>query len=205
MIKNLVLDIGNVICEWNPERLSASVTNNKADQEEVMKVTVQHPDWLELDRGTLTLEQAIANAQARTKLDGEIVAALYHSLAESMWIIDDTVTAMQRASTLGIPMYILSNMQHHVWAYLHRNHRCFDLCKGVVVSCEAKLIKPDPKIYQHLCERFSLEPGECIFIDDMLENVEAARNGGWHAEQLKNIGDSEAVLSNVINRIASNI
>jgi len=201
MIKNLVLDIGNVICEWNPVRLSASVTNNKADQEEVMNVTVGHSDWLELDRGALSLEQAIANAQGRTHLGESTVASLYHSLGESMWIIEATVTAMQRASAAGIPIYILSNMQHHVWAYLRQNHPCFELCTGVVVSCEAGVNKPDPKIYQHLCQRFSLTPSECIFIDDMLENVEAARACGWQAEQLKKISDSAAVLNQVIDRI----
>lgn len=202
MIKNLILDIGNVICEWNPERLSASVTDNEADQKEVMKITTGHPEWLELDRGAVTVEQAIANAQGRTKIDGAAVAAVYHTLPESMWIIDATVVAMERASAAGIPIYILSNMQHHVWAYLRENHACFALCTGVVVSCEAGLIKPDPKIYQHLCERFALKPKECIFIDDMLENIEAARDCGWHAEQLPNIGDSELVLNQVIDRIA---
>lgn len=201
MIKNLILDIGNVICEWNPGRLSASVAVNKADQEEVMQVTTGHPDWLELDRGALSLEQAIANAQSRTQLDKATIASLYHKLPESLRIMDATVTAMERASAAGVPIYILSNMQHHAWAYLQQNHACFALCTGVVVSCEVELIKPDPKIYHHLCERFSLQPAECIFIDDMIENIEAARDCGWHAEQLVKIDDNEAVLNAVLDRI----
>lgn len=203
MIKNLILDIGNVICEWNPERLSASVSSNREEQEEVRKATNEHPDWLDLDRGVLSVEQAIANAQGRTELDDAMVAGVYHNLPETMWIIDATVIAMQRAAAAGIPIYILSNMQHHIWAYLHQNHACFELCAGVVVSCETGLIKPDPKIYHHLCERFSLEPAECIFIDDMLENIEAARDCGWHAEQLVSIDDSETVLNQVIDRIVA--
>lgn len=203
MIKNLILDIGNVICEWNPERLCASVTDNVSDHQEVLDVTIKHADWLELDKGTLSVAQATANAQTRTELDSSVIAGVYQNLPESLQIIESTVVAMNRAANAGVPMYILSNMQSHAWDYLEKTHACFGLCAGVVVSCDVGLIKPDPKIYQHLCERFSLQASECIFIDDMLENIEAARDCGWHAEQMVSIADSEAVLNGVLDRIVT--
>ena len=201
MIKNLVLDIGNVICEWNPERLSASVSEDPEVRAAVWDGTIKHPDWLDLDRGVISVEDAIENAHRRTQLDRPIVGAIYKNLPPSMYIIDATVAAMHRAHEAGVPIYILSNMQHHAWEYLEKNHACFSLCTGVVVSCEVGLIKPEPEIYQHLCERFSLQPSECIFVDDMLENVEAARACGWHAEQLARIEDSELVLNQVVDKI----
>jgi len=108
---------------------------------------------------------------------------------------------MQRASDAGVPMYILSNMQAHAWDYLKRTHDCFALCSGVVVSCEVKLIKPDPKIYQHLTTRFSLKPEECIFVDDLQENVEAARACGWQAEQLTDTTKGGELLDQIVQRI----
>jgi len=201
MIKNLVLDIGNVICEWNPGALSASVTDNPAEQQEVLDVTIKHADWLELDKGTMPVEQAIANAQKRTQLDKTMVAGIYQNLPKSLQIIESTVVAMNRAAAAGVPMYILSNMQTHAWDYLEKTHACFGLCTGVVVSCDVGLIKPDHGIYHHLCERFSLTASECIFIDDMLENIEAARECGWQAEQLVSIKESESVLNEVLDRI----
>lgn len=201
MIKNLVLDIGNVICEWNPDALSASVSDNPAVQQEVLDVTIKHADWLELDKGTLTVEQAIANALERTQLDRTVVAGVYQNLPKSLQIIEATVVAMNRAAAAGVPMYILSNMQSHAWNYLEKTHACFGMCTGVVVSCDVGLIKPDHAIYHHLCERFSLKPSECIFIDDMPENTEAARECGWQAEQLVSISDSELVLNGVLDKI----
>jgi 2-haloacid dehalogenase len=50
--------------------------------------------------------------------------------------------------------------------------------EGIVVSGDEKLIKPDPRIYQLLFEKFKIEPEESIFIDDSLKNVEAARELG---------------------------
>jgi len=192
MIKNLVLDIGNVIGEWDADRLCGSVFNSVEDQEIAQKATVLHSDWMDLDRGTIALGDAIANAQARTHLDKDKVAQIYHELPASLTPITNTMDAMQRASDAGVPMYILSNMQVHAWEYLEKTHACFALCTGVVVSCDIGLIKPDPKIYHHLTDRFSLKPEECIFVDDLQENVDNPRtvcpyryNGGSTNELCK--------------------
>ncbi len=203
MIKNLVLDIGNVIGEWNASRLCGSVFDSKEDQQIALKATVQHSDWLDLDRGTLSLDNAIANAQARVPLDRDKIAQIYHNMPESLTPIKGTMSAMQRASDAGVPMYILSNMQVHAWEYLRKTHTCFALCEGVVVSCDIGLIKPDPKIYQHLTDKFSLKPEECIFVDDMLENVDAARACGWEAEQLTNIEIGGELLDQIVRRITA--
>jgi len=197
----MVLDIGNVIGEWDGSRLCGSVFDSKDDQETALKATVQHPDWLDLDRGTISLKDAIANAQARVQLDKEKIAQIYHNLPMSLTPITNTMEAMQRVSDAGVPMYILSNMQVHAWEYLNNTHACFALCAGVVVSCETGLVKPDPKIYQHLTDRFSLKPEECIFVDDMLENVEAARACGWEAEQLTDTKMGGELLDQLVHRI----
>ena len=52
---------------------------------------------------------------------------------------------------------------------------------GYVVSAEERLMKPDPAIYRLLCERFSLEPSECLFVDDNEDNCVGARVAGMHA------------------------
>ncbi len=73
MLNNLILDIGNVICDWNPDGLVASAFDASAEQQEALSVTVGNSDWLALDRGTLTLEEAVERAQARTSLNSSSV------------------------------------------------------------------------------------------------------------------------------------
>jgi 2-haloacid dehalogenase len=53
--------------------------------------------------------------------------------------------------------------------------------EGIVVSGVEKLMKPDPAIYTLLCERYSVTPGQCVFIDDSLPNVDGARRIGMRA------------------------
>ena len=55
------------------------------------------------------------------------------------------------------------------------------LMDGGVFSCYVGLIKPDPAIYQKICDKYDLDPAECVFIDDNEENVKAARDFGLNA------------------------
>lgn len=51
----------------------------------------------------------------------------------------------------------------------------------MVISCEEHFIKPEPEIYLRLCDKFSLNPEECLFTDDRPTNVEGARRIGMQA------------------------
>ncbi len=53
--------------------------------------------------------------------------------------------------------------------------------EGIVVSGEEKLIKPDPRIYELLINRYDVKPQQAIFIDDNPHNVEGAKEAGLHA------------------------
>ena len=203
MISNLVLDIGNVICDWNPAGLAGLSFDDPADQEEALRVTVRTSDWLALDRGDMQLAEAIARAQARTQLDPSAIASVYDNLCASLRPLQGSVEAMARARDKGVPMYILSNMQEHAWAYLKQTYECFSWCSGYVISCEARLIKPEPAIYQHLCDTFSVTPQSCLFIDDMKENIDAAIAFGMHGEQLTDKHQGGVLIDEVVGRILS--
>ena len=56
---------------------------------------------------------------------------------------------------------------------------------GGVASCEVHINKPDPKIYKALLDKYSLKAEECVFIDDRLENVQAAFALGFAGIQMK--------------------
>lgn len=201
MLNNLILDIGNVICDWNPDALVAASFDSPAEQQEALTVTVGHADWLALDQGVLSLEEGIARAQTRTDLHPDRIASIYHNLGPSLLALPATMDAMHRAKAAGVPIYILSNMPQHAWDYLAANHDCWEACEGVVVSCESKCVKPDAAIYQHLCERFSLAPSSCVFVDDMEKNTAAAIAFGMQAEQLTDKQAGGEMVDRLVARI----
>ena len=59
------------------------------------------------------------------------------------------------------------------------------LFDGGVASCEVHLNKPDPRIYQALLDKYQLKAAESVFIDDRLDNVQAAFRLGFAGIQMK--------------------
>ena len=70
----------------------------------------------------------------------------------------------------------------------------FDRFRDIVVSGDEKLIKPDPAIYTLALARFGLAPGEGIFVDDRLENIESAHANGFVGHHLTDAAKLRADL-----------
>lgn len=73
---------------------------------------------------------------------------------------------------------LLSNAWDNLRQVLETHWKILDAFDEVIVSAEVGLAKPDPRIYLLAVERLGVEASEAIFIDDFLENVEAARKAG---------------------------
>lgn len=203
MIKHLILDIGNVICAWDPDGLVGMTFSDPADQQEALRVVVNNPDWSALDKGDMSVDEAIWRAQSRTHLAAADIESVYDNFCQSLTALPESMAAMKRAHEHDVPMYILSNMQAHAWEYLQNTFECFSWCTDVVISCEARLIKPDAAIYAHVCNKFSISPESCVFVDDMKENVEAAIAYGMHSVQLTDKHQGGAVIDALADQIVS--
>jgi HAD superfamily hydrolase (TIGR01509 family) len=77
-------------------------------------------------------------------------------------------------------VHLLSNVGDLHWAYLTATYGLHRIGHGALTSFEAGVMKPHPEIYKEAERRFGLVPPTTVFIDDRLENVEAARARGWH-------------------------
>jgi len=179
-MKTLVLDMGNVLFEWNPVKIVGGLFDHADAQQEAHAVTIGHSDWLALDRGTLELSTAIANAQARTALPADKIAEVFHKTPPSLTPLKPTIAAMLTAHTEGANVFLLSNMAAHTWHWLQENHDFWHVFSGFVVSCDVGLLKPEAAIYQHLLEEFQLDASATVFIDDMADNIVAANAAGIH-------------------------
>ncbi len=78
-----------------------------------------------------------------------------------------------------IKLYVLSNWNVGPFNLLKKHYpEPFKLFDGIVISGTTGFKKPDKRIYEHLINTHNLNPEECIFIDDQIENVEMAQNLG---------------------------
>ena len=96
-------------------------------------------------------------------------------------------TLVEQLKQRGYCVYYLSNIPEDVLDLLM--HRDFEgLFDGGVASCEVKINKPDPRIYQALLDKYHLRADECIFIDDRAENLVAASALGFGIYEMHNVG-----------------
>lgn len=180
MAVNLVFDLGNVLVRWDPVAITRSVVPG-AGAVRLAEHLFAHPDWLEVDRGTMTLDEATARAVERTDVDEPIVAAAFAAVAPSLQPIPESVALLADLRQAGYPLYALSNMGAVSAAWLANNMTFWPWFQGRLISAEEHLVKPEAAIFERLCSRFGLKAVECIFIDDSQANVEAARQLGMQA------------------------
>ena len=105
------------------------------------------------------------------------VQAVLDSWMRSLRPRHRTLDLIRRLKKMGYHVYFLSNISEDALDFL-RHKEFWTLFEGGIASCDVKINKPDPRIYQALLEDYHLKPSETIFIDDRTENVHAAYNLG---------------------------
>lgn len=96
---------------------------------------------------------------------------------------------------------LLSNAWDNIRDLLEHEWRIADAFDDMIISAEVGLAKPDPRIYQLAVNRLGVDPGEAVFIDDVLENVQAAREAGLFAIQFHDRSQAYTELENIVTTI----
>lgn len=94
---------------------------------------------------------------------------------------------------------LLSNAWTNARKVLTKTKPCIDAFHVAVFSCEVGLAKPDPSIYNLVLRLCSTEPEEAIFVDDFVENIEAANQLGIHGVLFKNASQAIEEVTALLN------
>lgn len=175
---NIIFDLGGVVVRWEPAALLAQIFDDPAICKVLHSEFIGHADWLELDRGTMAPEDAVARAARRTGLSEAAVGRFLNHVPPALVPIADTVDFLYRLKAQGHSLYCLSNMHFASIEYLERTHGFWDVFSGKVISCRVHLCKPEAKIYAYLLKSYQLDAAETVFVDDLEVNLAAARRFG---------------------------
>ena len=201
MIKNIVFDLGRVIYTYWPKEDMLSLGYSNAQADELMDCIFNSPTWLSMDRGIYNFQEGIARMCELHPQKAEDI----RKVLESGWV-DRAVTQMPESVDFfcevkeqGYKTYILSNMISDVFDHLtHRDANFFNKADGIIVSGREKTIKPEPEIFKCLLDRYSLVPEETIFIDDMPQNITAAKELGIHGIVFVSVEDCKLQLEQYV-------
>ena len=177
-------DLGNVVVQWNPDRILAML-NLAPDKLEVVKALISGgPRWLDLDRGVTTEAEVAALIAAESSLEVDEMLQCFETVRESLVDFPRSVALIKEMKAAGIAQYVLSNMSAVNATYL-QPRPYFELFDGVVFSATEKLIKPDAALFQLVLDRYQLQAANLVFIDDSLPNIKAAESLGMHGVHFK--------------------
>jgi putative hydrolase of the HAD superfamily len=179
-MRNVIFDLGGVVLEWNPDAILEGYYTDPRERAAMKTALFKHPDWLQMDRGTLTESETLARLQRRTGRPVAELSGLFDAVRGSLRPKADTLALLKSLARRDVPLYCLSNMPASTFAYLREQHAFWNVFKGIVISGEIKMAKPEREIFEYLLRRYALAAADTVFVDDHAPNIEAAEKVGLH-------------------------
>ena len=172
-MKNVVFDLGRVVFAQDPAKSTAEFKQFFS----YVSLTPMPQFWIDYDMGVLSFDQVAEELAAYRGVEPEFAREMISLAIGKQETIRPTAKLIAELKDKGYKLYVLSNMSREFINFL-RQQEVYENFDGDVISCEVGVVKPMPEIYDLLLDRFALDPSETIFIDDRIENIEAAAQKG---------------------------
>ena len=193
---DIILDMGNVLLEWNKDKILRGVVKTEKDFMILDKAIFQSGLWERLDLGTLTREELVLKVVS-------MIGSIYQEkVQEVVWnwpsyieIYTEVFTLLVRLKEKGHRIFVLSNTSPVFYELLEEQLSPLnEILDGFVLSCDIKVVKPDPKMFEEILHKYQLDPVNCIFLDDVKDNTKMAESLGIKSYQVKKRSDVVDIL-----------
>lgn len=175
MIKNLILDMGNVMLRFDPDLFIRDLGISDPEIHSLLRQEVfRSVEWSLLDWGMM--DEATAAEVICSRLPEELrplAAELIFRWDAPIRPIPGMAELVRDCKCAGMRIYLLSNASVRLPEYWVRVPGC-ELFDGVTVSAQLGVVKPMPEIYHHVLDTYCLRAEECLFVDDLPMNVAGA-------------------------------
>lgn len=178
MIRHIVFDMGQVLVQFSAGLFSERLRLSAEDAELIRREVLTTVEWVRMDRGTISDDDALVRMCARLPQRLHDTAAyLVRRWNDPIVPVPGMADVARDLKAAGYDLYLLSNAatrQHTYWHDIPGS----EYFSGTFISADHHLLKPEDAIYQAFFQKFGLKPEECLFIDDSAANIEASENAG---------------------------
>ena len=197
---DIILDMGNVLLEWDKDKILQGVSDTKKDYLILDKTIFQSGLWERLDLGILTREELVLEVVS-------IIGNTYQKKVEEViwnWpsyidIYREVFPVLSELKKKGHRIFVLSNTSKVFYDLLDEQLSPLkEVLDGFVLSCDIKAIKPDLAMFKEILDKYQLDPANCVFLDDIEDNTIAAKKLGIRAYQIKKRSDVVDILKSYI-------
>lgn len=181
-VEAVVFDVGGVLLDWSPEYLYRRLIPDEVERRRFL-TEVCTPEWNQMQDAGRPWAVAVQELVAKFPEHEELITAYDTHWEETVaGPIEPTVEILRELRAAGVPVYALTNFSSEKWRVAKRRWKFLQEFDGEVVSGDVGVIKPDPRIYRIMIDRYALQPQRTLYTDDLPENVDQARRLGFQAE-----------------------
>jgi 2-haloacid dehalogenase len=191
----LIFDLGGVILDWNPRHLFTKLIPDDEAREWFLS-EICGPEWnAQMDAGR-PFSEAVEELAGHHPGHAEWIRAYWTRWPEMLGgPVPGTSELVAELSEAGRKLYAISNFSDEMFPVALESYpvlRCF---RDIVISSSVRLCKPDPRIFTFALGRFGVTAGDCLFIDDLAQNVAGARAAGIAAVQFTSAAELRRLLA----------
>ncbi len=180
-MRAVVFDLGKVLLDWNPRYYYRRFFDSEGAMDAFLAEALP-PQWVaEMDAGK-PADVAIAERQRAFPRHGELIGRWKEGWNTMLrGPIEGSVQILAELRARGTPLYALTNFSAETWPVALARFEFLSWFRDTVVSAEHGVVKPEPLIFEIAIRRFAIDPPRTVFIDDLADNVAAARACGLRA------------------------
>ncbi len=180
-IRHIVFDIGKVLIHYDPNLPFRRLIPDDAERARFFAEVCTHEWNLEQDRGRAWADAEALLIDVHPDKEDLIRAFRLHWTEMVPHAYEGSVEIMERLIDEGRDVTMLTNFAADTFKEARNLFPFLNRPRGVTVSGEVGLLKPDEAIYRLHADTFELEPEFTLFIDDSGSNVAGAQAAGWNA------------------------
>ena len=193
----IIFDFGGVLVDWSAYYLYRKIMSNDAEIKAFLE-EIDFSRWNAQFDGGYSFEQGVKEKCAEFPQYADLIQIFNDRWMETMGEVKmETVEIVRRLKENGYRLFGLSNWNEGTFDRVKNNFVFLDYLEDVVLSGKEKTVKPDAKIFNILLQRNNLQAKDCLFIDDHLPNIDAARALGFQAVQFVSASQLEKYLVNI--------
>jgi epoxide hydrolase-like predicted phosphatase len=191
-IRAIFFDLGNVLLAFDWKKTYARILQKSTLSSEEMGKRFFQTRYVQYELNQVTTDEFFADFKRLLEYQGS--KEELQKITTHIFSPIDTHIALARRLKARYRLGIISNTNQAHADFFKAQYDFLDLFEVKIYSHEARARKPDCRIYDLSLSRMNATASESLFIDDLKENVEAARDLGWRAIHLKKDTDLEREL-----------
>lgn len=175
--KHFIFDMGNVLVDFNPKYILSVYFKELSQINYYYHHFFKSGIWRKLDNGDIEFNDLIQKIQDSNSADKKQLVYFLRTWHHHLWERKEMTKIIKQLSEAGYSIHLCSNAPNTFYDYANE-YSVFQYFESITISANHKVSKPNPALYKIVLKENNLVAKDCLFIDDLIQNIRAAEELG---------------------------